>query len=175
MNVEFPLQVVGNPAKTVMVRHLPRHIKEKDVHDLLKQFGDIERCRLVRDVITGISRGYAFVEYKQERDARYAVRESNDLFVDDIKVTVDFECERNLPGWIPRRFGGGFGGKKESGQLRFGGIERSFRRPIPLNSNPLGKKAKQNFGGGVKRDFRSMNDNQSYRTQNKSFKRDHTP
>lgn len=34
--------------------------------------------------------------------------------------------------WIPRRFGGGFGGKKESGQLRFGGKDRPFRKPISL-------------------------------------------
>ena len=33
-------------------------------------------------------------------------------------VVVDRELERTLPGWIPRRFGGGFGGKKESGQIK---------------------------------------------------------
>ena len=37
---------------------------------------------------------------------------------------------RSLPGWKPRRLGGGLGGYKESGQLRFGGIARPFRRPI---------------------------------------------
>lgn len=59
------------------------------------------------------------------------------------------ECERTLPGWKPRRLGllhsnalmysldgytgnlgGGFGGKKESGQLRFGGKDRPFRKPM---------------------------------------------
>lgn len=29
--------------------------------------------------------------------------------------------------------GGGFGGKKESGQLRFGGKDRPFKRPIVPN------------------------------------------
>lgn len=29
--------------------------------------------------------------------------------------------------------GGGFGGKKESGQLRFGGRDRPFKRPIVPN------------------------------------------
>jgi hypothetical protein len=28
--------------------------------------------------------------------------------------------------------GGGFGGKKESGQLRFGGRDRPFRKPLPV-------------------------------------------
>ena len=30
--------------------------------------------------------------------------------------------------------GGGFGGKKESGQLRFGGRDRPFRKPLPVPS-----------------------------------------
>ncbi|CAH9101275.1 unnamed protein product [Cuscuta europaea] len=38
--------------------------------------------------------------------------------------------QRLMPGWIPRRLGGGLGGKKESGQLRFGGRERPFRAPL---------------------------------------------
>ena len=29
-------------------------------------------------------------------------------------------------GWVPRRLGGGIGGNKNSGQLRFGGITRPF-------------------------------------------------
>jgi len=36
---------------------------------------------------------------------------------------------RNV-GWKPRRLGGGLGGKKESGQLRFGGRDRPFRVPL---------------------------------------------
>lgn len=42
---------------------------------------------------------------------------------------IDF---RLLKGWKPRRLGGGFAGKKESGQLRFGGRDRPFKKPIAL-------------------------------------------
>ncbi|KAK9700748.1 hypothetical protein QE152_g31050 [Popillia japonica] len=48
------------------------------------------------------------------------------------KHVKDFECERLLKGWKPRRLGGGFGGNKESGQLRFGGRDRPFKKPISL-------------------------------------------
>lgn len=34
-----------------------------------------------------------------------------------------------MKGWKPRRLGGGFGGKRESGQLRFGGAVRPFQPP----------------------------------------------
>lgn len=39
---------------------------------------------------------------------------------------------RTMKGWKPRRLGGGFGGKRESGQLRFGGISRPFQLPYDL-------------------------------------------
>jgi len=143
---------------------------------IFSRYGHLENCRVVRDVITGKSRGYAFVEFKHERDARTALRECRDLVIDDQKVVVDNECERTLDGWIPRRFGGGFGGRKESGQLRFGGIERPFRRPIPVNSKPLGSKS--NHGEETQKyenTKRSYNDNHrkhtTSHTNNKRFKR----
>lgn len=34
-------------------------------------------------------------------------------------IKVDYERERLTENWKPRRFGGGLGGKINSGQLRF--------------------------------------------------------
>lgn len=69
--------------------------------------------------------------------------------LDGSKLMVEFERERLMKDWIPRRLGGGeeeaasealsinfligVGGKKESGQLRFGGRDRPFKKPIVLN------------------------------------------
>lgn len=77
-------------------------------------------------------KGYAFIEYEQESSAEEAYREANKMNLDGNIIFVDFECERLLKGWKPRRLGGGFGGKKESGQLRFGGRDKPFRKPISL-------------------------------------------
>ncbi|CAH2068091.1 unnamed protein product, partial [Iphiclides podalirius] len=51
-------------------------------------------------------------------------------YIDGTEVIVEREAERRLIGWRPRRLGGGFGGRKESGQLRFGCREKPFRKPI---------------------------------------------
>ena len=45
--------------------------------------------------------------------------------------------EQTIPGWIPRRLGGGVGGKKQSGQMRFGGRDCPFR--VPFNSSLFSK------------------------------------
>ncbi|VDL62134.1 unnamed protein product [Hymenolepis diminuta] len=109
--------------------------------------------RVVKHPITGESRGYAFAWFKSPRDANRVLeswRCSSNFFkpsgcsegvrVDLRSIFVDmlgFEqmilepCfGRTLPGWKPRRLGGGLGGFKESGQLRFGGIARPFRQPL---------------------------------------------
>lgn len=53
-------------------------------------------------------------------------------FIDNSEIIVEREAERVLQGWKPRRLGGGFGGNKQSGQLRFGCRDRPFRKPINL-------------------------------------------
>lgn len=51
----------------------------------------------------------------------------NRKIIDGKQILVEIERERSQPGWIPRRLGGGLGGRKESGQLRFGGRDRPHR------------------------------------------------
>ena len=76
---------------------------------------------------TGQSRGYAFVEYTNEADFVRAFQHAHGLVLDGAKLLVDWERGRLMPGWLPRRLGGGLGGRKESGQLRFGGRDCPFR------------------------------------------------
>lgn len=125
--------VGGDPYKTLFVGKLSRDTTEKTVLSTFQKFGEIRKCRLVRDLVTGFSRGYAFVEFKDERDTRAAWKEMHRGELDGCTILVEYELERTLKGWIPRRLGGGFGGRKESGQLRFGGRDRPFRRPLPVN------------------------------------------
>uniref|UniRef100_A0A8C5LWF1 U11/U12 small nuclear ribonucleoprotein 35 kDa protein n=1 Tax=Leptobrachium leishanense TaxID=445787 RepID=A0A8C5LWF1_9ANUR len=124
--------VVGDPHMMLFVSRLSQTTTEEKVKEVFSRYGDIQSLRLVRDFVTGFSKGYAFIEYKQESALMKAHRDANKLVIDKQEVFVDFELERTLKGWIPRRLGGGFGGKKESGQLRFGGRDRPFRKPINL-------------------------------------------
>ncbi|XP_041863430.1 U11/U12 small nuclear ribonucleoprotein 35 kDa protein [Melanotaenia boesemani] len=139
--------VAGDPLLTLFVARLNPQTTEDKLHNVFSKYGGIQRLRLVRDVVTGFSKGYAFIEYKEERSVTRARRDANKLVVDQHEVFVDFEQERTLKRWVPRRLGGGLGGKKESGQLRFGGRDRPFRKPINLGSGPA-----QKWGGDGGRD-----------------------
>ncbi|XP_062289542.1 U11/U12 small nuclear ribonucleoprotein 35 kDa protein [Scomber scombrus] len=141
--------VVGDPLLTLYVSRLNPQTTEDKLHQVFSKYGDIQRLRLVRDIVTGFSKGYAHIEYKEERAVVRARRDANKLVVEQHEVFVDFELERTLKGWVPRRLGGGLGGKKESGQLRFGGRDRPFRKPINLGGvGPEQDRAGGDGGGG---------------------------
>lgn len=129
-------KVKGDPYCTLFVGHLSRSTTEDTLCKVMSRYGKVKNLRLVRDIVTGASRGYAFVEYETEKEMRHAYEDAHHSFIDDSEIIVDYNRQQLMPGWIPRRLGGGLGGKKESGQLRFGGRERPFRaplRPIPYD------------------------------------------
>ncbi|KAF3434290.1 hypothetical protein FNV43_RR25393 [Rhamnella rubrinervis] len=129
-------KVIGDPYCTVFVGRLSHQTTEHTLHKAMSKYGRVKNLRLVRHIVTGASRGYAFVEYETEREMRRAYMDAHHSIIDNCEIIVDYNRQQLMPGWIPRRLGGGLGGKKESGQLRFGGRERPFKaplRPIPYD------------------------------------------
>lgn len=122
----------GRPECTIFVSRLNLKTTKDTIKDVFSKFGKLKRFRLVKDIVTGLPKGYAFIEYESESSAEEAYRRAFKMNIDGNVIFVDFECERLLKGWKPRRLGGGFGGNKESGQLRFGGRDRPFKKPISL-------------------------------------------
>lgn len=128
--------VNSDPRKTLFVGSLNYKTSEDKLKKIFSEFGTIKSIRLVCDCITGQSKGYAFIEYKHRSDAKKAYYESFKLVIDERELIVDYEHARNLPGWIPRRLGGGLGGFKESGQLRFGGRYKPFKKIFKTSLRP---------------------------------------
>ena len=128
-------RLTGNARRTIFVGRLSLATTESTLRQLFSTFGEIVQVSLIRDIVTGFSKGYAFIEYKESRDAEQAYDEGNKLNVDGKCILVDYEFDRIMKGWVPRRLGGGFGGKKESGQLRFGCRDRPFKRPIIIRKD----------------------------------------
>ncbi|XP_075489262.1 U11/U12 small nuclear ribonucleoprotein 35 kDa protein-like [Primulina tabacum] len=123
-------KVIGDPYCTLFVGRLSHLTTEDTLRKAMKVYGRIKNLRLVRHIVTGASRGYGFVEFETEKEMRQAYKDAHHTIIDDSEIIVDYNRQHLMPGWIPRRLGGGLGGKKESGQLRFGGRERPFRAPL---------------------------------------------
>ncbi|CAA0815570.1 U11/U12 small nuclear ribonucleoprotein 35 kDa protein [Striga hermonthica] len=123
-------KVIGDPYCTIFVGRLSHLTTEDTLRDAMNKYGRVKNLRLVRHIVTGASRGYAFVEFESEKEMRRAYKDAHHTYIDDSEIIVDYNRQQLMPGWIPRRLGGGLGGKKESGQLRFGGRDRPFRAPL---------------------------------------------
>ncbi|CAG9575330.1 unnamed protein product [Danaus chrysippus] len=126
-------KVKGDPDHTIFIARLNPRTTEETIYSEFSKFGKVINCRLVKDIVTGKSKQYAFVEYENLSSLDGALKEMNNEYLDSFEIIVEREAERRLRGWRPRRLGGGFGGRKESGQLRFGCRERPFRKPILIN------------------------------------------
>jgi len=126
--------IVGDPACTIFVTRLNHVTDERSLQKAFSKFGPIKRVRIIRDMVTGISKGYAFVEYFELADVERSYQSTQNMFlINDTEILVDYVHARAMKGWVPRRLGGGFGGKKESGQLRFGCRDRPFRKPLVIS------------------------------------------
>lgn len=120
----------SKPDYSIFVSRLNFNTNESTLRRIFSKFGEIVTCSLIRDIVTGASKGYAFIEFKSRSSVEAATRTANKSELDGRIIFVDKEIGRTMKGWIPRRFGGGFGGNKNSGQLRFGGRDRPFKKPI---------------------------------------------
>lgn len=63
----------------ILVRNLERTVTETELLELFKQYGTVESCTLVLDVVTGKSKGFAFVEMPNGREAVKAIKGLNTL------------------------------------------------------------------------------------------------
>lgn len=135
-----------DPYRTVFVARLYYALTELDLSRHFAQHGSIESVRIVRNKETGASRGYGFVVFEREADAKNCVRElaATGLALDPPdehskprKILVDMERGRLVRSWTPRRLGGGLGGRHYSlpSASRDASAAASGRR-MNLSANP---------------------------------------
>ena len=99
----------GDARKTLFIARLAYEATERDVEKAFDGFGKIKAVHIVRRPSDGQPRGYAFVEYQEERSMRKAYKEGDGMRVKGRRVLVDVERGRTMDDWRPRRLGGGLG------------------------------------------------------------------
>ncbi|KAL3724395.1 hypothetical protein ACJRO7_029551 [Eucalyptus globulus] len=74
-------KAVGDPYCTLFVGRLSHFTSEDTLRKALSKYGHVKNLRLVRHIVTGASRRYAFVEYETEREMRRAYKDVNLMYV----------------------------------------------------------------------------------------------
>jgi RNA recognition motif-containing protein len=94
---------------SLFVGNLPYSTSEQDLRELMGRSGArVAEVRLVTDLDTGRSRGYAFVEMGTAEEARKAIAELNGFNLDGRSIVVNEartggEATRGGPGSIRRK------------------------------------------------------------------------
>jgi len=94
----------------IFVGSLPWKTDDQALADLFMQAGPIVSARVMRDRMTGRSRGFGFVEYEDAASASKAIEMFNGYELEGRALTVnEAQEQRERP---PRReYGGGQGGR----------------------------------------------------------------
>merc|ERR1711970_777013 len=80
--------VVPDSLQKVFVGGLPNYLNEDQVKELLTSFGQLRAFNLVKDVTSGLSKGYAFAEYLDHMVTDQAIAGLNGMQLGDKKLIV---------------------------------------------------------------------------------------
>ena len=97
---------------------------EAQLRDLFSQYGEVSSAQLVMDRETGRPRGFGFVEFTNDEQARAAIAALHGQNVDGRDLTVNEAKPREAGGGGRGGFGGGGGGRGGFGGGGGGGGRR---------------------------------------------------
>ncbi|KAJ9072821.1 hypothetical protein DSO57_1023116 [Entomophthora muscae] len=97
--------ITKQPFATLFVSRLSPSTTEKMIEDEFSKYGKIISVKIVRNIVTGKSCKYGFVEFKHKTDCRAAYKDSRRRMVDGQFILVDYERSRVMKDWKPRRLG----------------------------------------------------------------------
>ncbi|PLW10611.1 hypothetical protein PCANC_23137 [Puccinia coronata f. sp. avenae] len=104
----------GDPYRTLFISRLSFEVTESDLKREFDMYGPIEKLVIVKNKLTGKSRGYAFILFEREKDMKAAYKDAEGLKIKGRRILVDVERGRTVKGWKPRRLGGGLGGRPKA-------------------------------------------------------------
>ncbi len=81
-------------ATKLFVGKLSFDTTEQTLTDLFKEYGEVESVAVIMDRVTNRSRGFAFVEMKDLKEAQTAIKELDGKEVDGREIVVNAAKER---------------------------------------------------------------------------------
>ena len=91
--------------RKLFVGNLSYNSTEESLESLFTQVGPVDSVRVMRDMATGRSRGFGFVEMHNEEDAKTAIDRFNDTELDGRRIAVNVAqpkptgAGRGWPSW----------------------------------------------------------------------------
>lgn len=77
-------------ASAIRIANLSESTVERDLEDLVKPFGPIQKLYLAKDKTTGACKGFAYIHFKYKADAAKAIQQLNGHGYDHLILSVDW-------------------------------------------------------------------------------------
>ena len=79
----------------LLVRNLDRSTTEEQLNELFQSFGKVQSCSLIVDQVSGLSKGFGFVEMPKAGEAKVAIKNLNNKTAGSNKIRVKKAEEKN--------------------------------------------------------------------------------
>jgi RNA recognition motif-containing protein len=79
----------------LLVRNLDRSTTVKELIELFQVFGKVQSCNLVMDEVSGVSKGFGFIEMPKAGEAKIALKNLNNKTIGTSKIRVKKAEEKN--------------------------------------------------------------------------------
>ena len=106
----------------IYVGNLPFNTGEEDLRQIFAAYGQVNSAAIIKDKMTGRSRGFGFVEMTNDAEAKEAIAGLNGTEMEGRTLTVNEARPRTEGGGGGRRPGGG--GSRGGGGGGYGGGSR---------------------------------------------------
>lgn len=105
----------------IYVGNLSPQVKEEDLQTLFSEFGKVDSVKIIRDMFTSESKGFGFIEMKDNAGAQKAIESLNTQELKGKKITVNEARPKsdNRRGGSGNRGGGGHRGGGGGGGKRW--------------------------------------------------------
>src|SRR5687768_13497960 len=113
----------------IYVGNLSWQMTDEDLRTLFEQYGSVTSAKIVKDKVSGRSKGFGFVEMPDDTEAQNALSSLYDSEVLGRKIIVNEAQPKPQNGgggggFKKRRFGGGGGDSGGGGGYKRGGFNR---------------------------------------------------
>jgi RNA recognition motif-containing protein len=106
----------------IFIGNLSKDVTEDDLQELFSEYGTVRNVKVIKDLFSGESKGFGFLEMPGQAEAQKAMSELNTRELKGKKIAVNEARPRNEK----RKPSGGRGGNRNGGNRGGGGGRRGW-------------------------------------------------
>ncbi|MFT3980208.1 MAG: RNA-binding protein [Ferruginibacter sp.] len=126
----------------IYVGNLSWSMTDEDLNSLFAPYGSVTSAKILKDKMSGRSKGFGFVEMENDEEAKAAIAGLHETEIQGRKIVVN-ESQPRPEGEYKKRSGGGFGGGNRGGGGGRGGYGGGGNR-----GGGYGGGSRGGYGGG---------------------------